>query len=143
MQQSTFLGRWYKDGEVICRQGELGDCMHVIQNGQVELTRREGSNEFCLAVLSEGQFWGEGAMLENDHTHSATARAIGDACLLRIEKRMFLSRIHEDPSFALKIMRHMSKRIRELEGTLVRNFSPDAVSELLKVVAAATSTKPR
>ena len=31
------LGKLYADGEVIVRQGEAGDCMYVIQGGQVEV----------------------------------------------------------------------------------------------------------
>ncbi len=120
MQQSAMIGKWFKDGEVIARQGELGDCMYVIQHGQVELMRRDGSKEFCLAVLAEGDFWGEDGLLERDHVRSATARAIGDTAILSIEKRMFLNRIHEDPSFVLKVMKKMSKKIRELQDALMR-----------------------
>jgi CRP/FNR family transcriptional regulator, cyclic AMP receptor protein len=122
--QSTVLGRWLKDGQVICRQGELGDCLYIIEKGQVELMRRDGSTEFCLRVLEAGDIWGEGGLLERDHVRTATARAIGEVCVLTIEKRMFLDRIHEDPSFALKIMRRMSRRIRELEDALVRTAAP-------------------
>lgn len=120
MQQSSMVGRWYKDGDVICRQGELGDCMYVIQHGEVELMRRDGSKEFCLGVLQTGDFWGEDGLLQQDHVRTATARAIGDTILLSIEKRMFLNRIHEDPSFVLKVMKKMSQRIKELEQALIR-----------------------
>jgi CRP/FNR family cyclic AMP-dependent transcriptional regulator len=122
--QSAELGRWFKDGQVICHQGELGDCLYIIGKGEVELMRRDGSTEFCLWVLETGDIWGEGGLLERDHVRTATARAIGDVCVLTMEKRMFLERIHEDPSFVLKIMRKMSRRIRELEDRLVRTAGP-------------------
>jgi CRP/FNR family cyclic AMP-dependent transcriptional regulator len=122
--QSGMLGRWFKDGQVICRQGELGDYLYIIEQGQVELMRRDGSAEFCLRVLEAGDIWGEDGLLERDHVRTATARAIGDVCVLTIEKRMFLDRIHEDPSYVLKIMRKMSRRIRELEGALMRTAGP-------------------
>jgi CRP/FNR family cyclic AMP-dependent transcriptional regulator len=124
--QSAMLGRWLKDGQVICRQGELGDCLYIVERGQVELMRRDGSTEFCLRVLEAGDIWGEGGLLERDHMRTATARAIGDVCVLTIEKRMFLDRVHEDPSFALKIMRKISRRIRELEDALMRTAGPGA-----------------
>jgi CRP-like cAMP-binding protein len=122
--QSNVLGRWFKDGQVICRQGELGDCLYIIGKGQVELMRRAGSKEFCLRVLEAGDIWGEGGLLEGDHVRGATARAIGDVCVLTLDKRMFLDRIHEDPSFVLKFMRKMSRRIRELEDALVHTAEP-------------------
>ena len=38
------LGKVYKDGEVSMRQGETGDRMYVIQEGQVEiLQEKDGS----------------------------------------------------------------------------------------------------
>jgi CRP-like cAMP-binding protein len=122
--QSNVLGRWFKDGQVICRQGELGDCLYMIGKGQVELMRRAGSSEFCLRVLEAGDIWGEGGLLEGDHVRSATARAIGDVCVLTLDKRMFLDRVNEDPAFVLKIMRKMSRRIRELEEALVNTAAP-------------------
>lgn len=120
VQQSMFVGRWYKDGDIICREGELGDCMYVVQEGQVELMRRNGSREYCLALLAAGEFWGEGALIEREHRRTATGRAVGSVCILSVEKRMFLARMHEDPSFVLKVMRKMSNRIRDLETALVK-----------------------
>jgi CRP-like cAMP-binding protein len=120
MQESAMIGRWYQDEEVISRQGELGDCMYVIASGQVELIRRDGGKEFCLAVLDPGNFWGQDGLLEKDHVRSATARAIGRTAIMSIEKRMFLIRIHEDPSFVLKLMKNMSKQIRDLQDALMR-----------------------
>ena len=120
MQESMFLGRWYNDGQIICRQGELGDCMYVVHEGQVELMWRDGDKEYCLGVVESGDFWGEGALLERDHMRTATARAIGRTCVLTIEKRMFLGRIHEDPSFAIKILKKLSRRVHQLETELVR-----------------------
>lgn len=135
INQSMFLGRWYKDGQIICRQGELGDCMYVVQEGQIELMRRDGSKEYCLGIAETGSLWGEGALLERDHLRTATARAIGDTCVLTIEKQMFLKRIHEDPSFALKILKKLSQRVNQLEAALVRTASGPGV-EVSEIPAA-------
>jgi CRP-like cAMP-binding protein len=137
--QSAVLGRWFKDGQVIYRQGELGDCLYVLGKGQVELMRRDGSVELCLRVLKEGDMWGEGGLLHRDHVRATTARAIGDVCVMTIDKRMFLDRVHEDPSFVLKIMRQMSRRIGELEDTLVR--SAGQLTTDLHLVPQGANTK--
>ncbi len=124
LMKSTVLGRWFKDGEIICHQGELGDCLYVVQEGKVELTQRDGSREFCIRVLGPGEVWGEEGLLERNHSRRATARAIGNVCVLTVEKQIFLRQVQEDPSFALKIMRRMSRRINELEDALVRTAEP-------------------
>lgn len=118
------LGKLYHDGEVIVRQGEMGDSIYVIQSGQVEVIQRKEDKEFGLAVLEEGDFFGEMALFDQE-VHSATYYALGDVTVLTLEKRNFLRRIHEDPSLAFKIMQKMSRRIRDLETALIRKGSSD------------------
>lgn len=129
--KSMILGKYYRDGDVIMRQDELGNCMYVIQEGQVELRRRKGNKEFCITLLGSGEFFGEDGLLEQDAVRTATASAVGDTCVLSIEKRAFLARIHEDPSFVVKMLRRLSRRVRDLEVTLVNvaagEASPDSV----------------
>jgi len=107
------LGKYYQDGEVIIQQGEVGDCMYVIQEGQVEVIVGDGDKEQRLAVRQEGDFIGEMAIFERER-RSATVRALGPARVLTVDKRNFMRRIHADPSLALRIVEAMSKRIREL-----------------------------
>ena len=114
-----FLGRAYSDGAVIYREGELGESMYVVQSGQVEILRREGNKEFCLAVLDKGEFFGEMALF-NDKFHATTARALGKATVLTLDKRSFLRGIRDDPSLAFRVMRKMSQRIDELEMKIAR-----------------------
>jgi CRP-like cAMP-binding protein len=117
--RSGVLGKMYRDGDVICRQGEMGDCMYIVEFGKVELLQRRGEDEFCLGVLDIGDFFGESALFERD-VRSATARAVGEACVLRLEKKAFMERAHEDASFVLPIMEKLIKRVRQLEAALVR-----------------------
>lgn len=113
------LGKLYHDGEAIVREGETGDCMYVVQAGQVEVLQGNENNEVRLAVLKEGDFFGEMAIFERE-VRSATVRAIGEVRVLTVEKKNFLRRIHEDPSLAYHIVQTMSHRIRELNAELVR-----------------------
>lgn len=113
------LGKLYRDGEVIVRQGETGSCMYVIQEGEVEVSLRQGDKEVCLAVLGEGDFFGEMGLFEQEQ-RSATVRAVGDVRALTVDKRMFLRKVHEDPSLAFNVMQKMCHRIRELNAALIR-----------------------
>jgi CRP-like cAMP-binding protein len=113
------LGKLYHHGESIVRQGETGDCMYIVQAGQVEVLQEKESKEVRLAVLNEGDFFGEMAIFERE-VRSATVRAIGEVRVLTVEKKNFLRRIQEDPSLAYHIVQTMSHRIRELSAELVR-----------------------
>ncbi len=111
------LGKVYQDGEIIVRQGELGNCMYVVQKGKVEVLQEKGDKEISLAVLNEGDFFGEMAIFERE-VRSATARALGEVRVLTVDKKTFLRRIHEDPSLAFRIIQKMSRRIRELNSKI-------------------------
>ncbi|HSF80909.1 MAG TPA: cyclic nucleotide-binding domain-containing protein [Anaerolineales bacterium] len=113
------LGKVYQDGEVIVRQGEMGDCMYVIQEGLVEIIAEEGEKEVQLAVRNAGEFFGEMAIFERE-VRSATVRALGDARVLTVDERNFLRRIHQDPSLAYRMVQTMSRRIRELSAEVAR-----------------------
>jgi CRP-like cAMP-binding protein len=113
------LGKVYGDGEEIVRQGEIGDCMYVIQTGQAEAVQGKDGKEVRLAVLGEGDVFGEMALFER-MPRSATVRALGDVRVLTIDKKTFLRRVHEDPSLAFRILQKLSYRIRELDTELVR-----------------------
>ena len=119
VSDSRFLGKIYRDGQVICRQGELGECMYIIQEGQAEMIFRSGNKEFCLGVLNAGEFFGEAELL-GEGVRPATLRAVEVAVVLTVDKRTFLHRLHEDPSFAVKVIRRMSRRILQLERALIR-----------------------
>lgn len=111
--ETNTLGRIFEDGETIIRQGDYGDCMYVIQEGQVEIIRELDDNRVRLAVRQKGDFFGEMAIFERE-VRSATVRALGKARVLTIDKKNFLRRIHEDPSLAYRVVQTMSRRIREL-----------------------------
>ena len=113
------LGKMYRDGEAIVCQGEVGDCMYVIQAGQAEVLQEKENQEVRLAVLGEGDVFGEMALFERE-ARSATVRALGDLRVFTVDKRTFLRRIHEDPSLAFRILQKMSYRIRELDAEIVR-----------------------
>jgi CRP-like cAMP-binding protein len=113
------LGKIYQDGEIIVRQGEVGDCMYVIQEGKVEVVIEENGNEVVLAEREEGEFFGEMAIFDRD-ARSATVRAKGQVRALTVDKKNFLRRIHKDPSLAFRIVETMSHRIRELGDEVAR-----------------------
>ena len=115
------LGKIYHDGEVIVRQGEMGDCMFIIQEGTAEVLQRKEEKEYCLAVLGENDCFGEMALFEKE-VRSATVRARGDVRVLTVDKRLFLRRVHEDPSLAYSILQKMSHRIRELNMALNKSM---------------------
>lgn len=117
--KSGALGKVYEDGELIVRQNDVGDCMYVIQEGQVEVVTTLDGQEVVLAVRSTGEFFGEMAIFEKE-VRSADVRALGRVRVLTIDRKNIMARVHEDPSLAFRIIRSLSKRIRTLSEEVSR-----------------------
>jgi CRP/FNR family cyclic AMP-dependent transcriptional regulator len=116
-KKDTTLGRHYQDGEMIIRQGDPGDCLYVIQKGQVEVIDESGENEIVLAVLGEKEFFGEMGLFQKD-VRSATVRSKGETKVLTIDKKNFYQTIQKDPSIAYRLLEKMSQRLRETNKKL-------------------------
>ena len=80
----------YDTGQIIFRQGELGDCAYFIQSGEVEMIHHENGCEFVLAKLSEGEYFGEKALI-SPSPRTATIRAARQTRVGVIRKRSFLT----------------------------------------------------
>ena len=130
MMDEGALGKEYADGDVICRQGEPGDRMYVIQSGHATVLREEGGSEVVIGKLTVGDIFGEMAIVERQ-PRSATVRANGAARVLTLDKRAFLRQVHADPSLAYRILQGMSHRIRRLSEELgrLKAHRPDELDE--------------
>ena len=110
------MGKFYHDGEEIVRQGNTGDCMYVVQSGQVEVIQHSDyGREQHLAFLESGDFFGEMSVFEKE-VRSATVRSSGESRVLKIDKRTLLRRIKEDPLLAVNLLKTLSHRIRDLNS---------------------------
>jgi len=118
MTTEGLLGRTYADGEVIVRQGEVGDCLFVIEDGTVEIVAERDGTETVLRTAGAGELLGEMAVFEH-RPRSATVRAHGTAQVLKLDRRNFLRRISEDPTLAFRIIETMARRVRELSDEVV------------------------
>jgi len=114
------LGRVFEDGEVVVRQGDVGDCMYVIQEGKVGVyLESPDADAVLLAEPGVGEMIGEMAIFERQ-PRSATVKAHGQARILTVDKRNFLRRVQEDPSLAFRVLETMSHRIRDLNLEIQR-----------------------
>jgi len=111
--KTNALGRLYRDGEAIVNQGEMGDCMYVIQSGKVMVVQSRNGKEVKIAELEEGDFFGEMALFEHK-ARTATVRSMGDTRALTVDKKTLLHRVQEDPSMAFRLVQTSIGRVRKL-----------------------------
>jgi len=116
--KSGELGKEYKNGEIIIKQGESGNCMYVIQSGEVEVLRDNNGTQVRLAIRKAGDFFGEMALFSKE-VRSATIRTIGEARILTVDRKNLLNSIQKDPSLAFRIIETLSKRVRDISEEIV------------------------
>lgn len=113
-------------GEYIFREGDLGTEMFIIQEGEVHITKRLGSEDRVLTRLEKGDFFGEMAVLESA-PRSADALAHTDVKLIPINGSRFDEMIRRNPEISVRIMRKYSRRIREANLLLQKYAGGDHV----------------
>lgn len=104
-------------GEIIFSEGEIGTEMYILQSGTVELLKSIGGEIRVLATLEKGDFFGEMSVLE-DLPRNASAQAKTDVELVRINGALFDTLLKNNPEIAIRMMRKLSRRLREVTAML-------------------------
>src|SRR5580693_5874168 len=108
-------------GSFLFREGDLGTDMFIIQEGKIEILNRMSDEDRVLATLEKGDFFGEMSVLE-DMPRAASARALTDAKLLQINGSTFDQMLQGNPEIAVRMMRKLSRRLRETDELLKTSF---------------------
>jgi CRP-like cAMP-binding protein len=86
-------------GRVVCRQGVAAREFFVVVEGRVELERAGAT----VAILLEGEAWGEPRRIDDACCHAATATATSRTCLLVYTRREYLALLERCPSIAERL----------------------------------------
>jgi CRP/FNR family cyclic AMP-dependent transcriptional regulator len=109
----------YRKGESFFSQGDAADSVFYIQRGKVKVTVvSEQGKEAVVAILGEDEFVGE-ACLAGQTRRIATATAISECEVMRIEKEAFISVLHDEPTFSEVFVAHLLSRTMRVEADLV------------------------
>lgn len=117
--------RTYAEGQTVFAEGDPGDSMYFIVNGCIRVEKRaqdELAPAKILALLEPGDYFGEMALLDQK-PRSATARAAGNASVLRLTKASFDELQNEHSAAVMSLLfgmiRTSSDRIRRLSTHLI------------------------
>jgi CRP/FNR family transcriptional regulator, cyclic AMP receptor protein len=107
------LDRFARDfpaGTVLFEEGQPGHDMYIVVAGEIEIRRRVGESERVLAVLGDGEFFGEMAILSG-RPRSATAVVRSAARLLVIDGTTFEAMLRARPEIALRLIKALAVRL--------------------------------
>ena len=108
------FGKKFPKGTILFREGDLGKEMFIIQKGKVQVRKRVGQDEKVLAELSDGDFFGEMALLMG-MDRSATVEVLEDSKILVVGPDTFESLLKSNVQIAIKMLKEMAKRLRHLD----------------------------
>ena len=124
----------YRQHSPIFTQGDVADAVFYIQSGQVKLTVVSArGKEAVIAILGAQAFLGEGC-LTGQPRRIATATALTDCALMRIEQAAMTHVLHAEPAFAALFTAYLLSRNSRIEEDLIDQLFNSSEKRLARVL---------
>ncbi len=107
----------FQPGQVLFRQGDMGDAAYVLMDGEADIIVDTPQGPLTVAHLKRNDFVGEIAIL-CDVPRTATVQASTSLVTLRIAKELFFRLVTEFPQMAVEIMRVLAQRVERTTADL-------------------------
>jgi CRP/FNR family transcriptional regulator, cyclic AMP receptor protein len=109
----------YRKNQIVFSQGDPADFVFYIRDGKVKVTViSEQGKEAVVAVLGSDEFCGEGC-LTGQLRRVATATAMTECEIMRLEKEAIVRVLHDEPAFSEMFISHLLARTLRVEADLV------------------------
>jgi CRP-like cAMP-binding protein len=124
----------YQKVQVIFGQGDPADAVFYIEKGTVKLTvLSDRGKAAVVAMLGRGDFFGEGC-LAGQPLRMATASAMTEVSVVRVERQVMIGLLHESSSFSERFMAHLIARNVRFEEDLVDKLFNSSEKRLARVL---------
>ena len=104
-------------GDVLFREGEVGDFAYQVVKGKIEVCKFNGDEYVTLAILEKGALFGEMALIDKQ-PRSAMARAINESTVKEIDKDALLGYLKNSPQTAFNMMQQLASYARNANEKL-------------------------
>ena len=127
-------GAHYRTNDRVFVQGDTADAVFYIEKGKVKLTvlSKQGK-EAVIAILNGGDFFGEGC-LAGQEVRMATAVAISNCSVMKLEKAAIVRLLHSEPLFSELFVAHLLSRNIKIEEDLVDQLFNSSEKRLARVL---------
>jgi CRP/FNR family transcriptional regulator, cyclic AMP receptor protein len=133
--------RHWEKGEVVFREGDVGDTCYLLRTGAVVLTREHQDGRMvALAELRAGMLFGELAMFRGE-TRSATAEAIEPASAVALLASDVQRLIRRNPDLALKLLANLAERVSRTNERLLQQSFQTVAGRVASALLAQTISR--
>jgi len=109
----------YIERQTLFAQGDPADSIFYIHSGKVKVTVLSNQGkEAVIAILGSGQFFGEGCLAGQTH-RMYSAIALTDSTIARMEKRVVVQVLHDEPAFSALFISYLLARNVRMEADLI------------------------
>ena len=120
------IARHYESGKFIFLEDSEGEQCFFVIKGSVKVTRlSKDGREVILAMLNEGEFFGEMALLDGE-SRSANVIALEETEVLTLNREDFLVVLHDYPQIAIQLLKEMAHRLRKSDRQIASLSLSDA-----------------
>ena len=124
----------YRKNQNVFSQGDPADDIFFMQHGKVKLTVvSPKGKEAVVGILGADDFFGEGCLV-GQTTRMATATAMTNARIVRLEKAQAVQVFHDEPVFSALFLSHLLTRNIRLEEDLVDQIFHSSEKRLARVL---------
>jgi len=120
--------------QIVYSQGDTADAVFYLQSGKVKLSVvSQQGKEAVIALLEKDSFFGEGC-LAGQLVCMATATAMEDATLVRIDKVAMIRVLHDEPAFSELFLTFLLSRNIRIQEDLVDQLFNSSEKRLARVL---------
>jgi CRP/FNR family cyclic AMP-dependent transcriptional regulator len=124
----------YQTGQLVFSQGDVADAVFYVARGKIKIfVVSEQGREGVVALLGEGDFFGEGCLIAQP-LRLAAATSMTDATVMRIEKTEMIRVLHVEPAFAEAFTTHLLTRNSRAEADLVDHLLNSSEKRLARTL---------
>jgi len=118
----------------VFRQGQPADSLYYLRQGKVKITvTSKDGKEAIVAIMDAGEFFGEGC-LAGQQLRMATATAVTDCSLFRIERPLMTRLLHEQHEISELFVSHLLSRNIRFEADLVDQLFNSSEKRLARIL---------
>ncbi len=109
-------------GDTLFEEGDLGDRMYIITQGELQVFKAMDDEPRLLATLKEGDFFGELSLVIRDGRRTATVKAAQDTHLIAILQEDFHKLLKQRPTMAYAMVQELGERLRHSDDAAISDL---------------------